>query len=621
MNIAAIFTFLFFGALPLGDAGKDVTRVDAMFEANNVNLGDPMTLTVSFYGTGDFSDLHPPGLSRVLDPKVWKTDDESARTDTSESVRRISYRVRPLKEGLQMFPALEFETSDGRTLSTIGFPVNVRPGSQAALSGLDDDLKSLPKPDGIRIALAEKVSDDELFRWKKACRDPVSSAFAQFDFPEARMNEAACRIMEGDWAKALDIYASLEWETGQTPEIERGMTAALSAKLGSGNAELPVWRIVMRPVLKFGWKGRAAAGAGAVLLAAVVFFLFGRIARAFAGIAVILAFTPMQASAIFGESMPEVKVVLTVEATESEVEIGEMFDIVFKVESPRSSELENLRFSSPQAFGLATAGDMTPMTDGKSENPENTVKRFSVPVRYNIPYEGDVEFSVRGQISSSRSVRSGGSSSFFSFSRPFASSAKLKNLKVRFPPAEKTPVEFKGACGEKFAYRETTSVKKVSTNDVVVVECVLTYLGNVPEKAVPPNAMRGRGRISWRKYFVADGRTVIPGGKIHYYNSEKRQFDAVSSPDHQLQYVKALEPLRQTVAVDALKGKKPSEVIELRFYPGSAAPVVAAVPISDDMVPTEEYGRWVRIDDGQKAGWVKKDELKKIKNELSRNVK
>jgi hypothetical protein len=618
MSIAAIFSILFFGALPLGDAGNDVTRVDSKVEANNVNLGDPMTLTVSFYGEGDFSNLHPPKLSRLLDSKVWKVDDESARTDTSKDGRRIIYRVRPVKEGLLTFPALEFENSKGDKFSTTAFPVNVRPGSQAALSGLDDDLKSLQKPDGIRIALAHKVNEDELFRWKKACRNPTSAAFSKFDFPEARLNEAACRTMEGDWAKALDIYSSLEWRIGQTPEIERGMIAALSAKLGSGNAELPVWRIVLRPILKFDWRGRLGFGVGAILLAAVLLFVFGRIAKAFAGIAVLLSFIPMQASAFFGESMPDVNVVLTVEAEKSEVEIGEKFDIVFKVEAPKSSSLENLRFSSPQAFGLATAGDMVPMTDAKAENPENVVKRFSVPVRYNVPYDGDVEFSVRGQVSSSRSENGRGRSSFFSFSRSFLSSAKLKKLKVKFPPSEKTPKEFKGACGEAFVYYEKLSMNKVSTNDVVVVDCVLTYQGNVPDAAVPQNAFRGRGRIYWRKYVVADGKTVIPGGKIHYYNSSKRDFDVVSSTDHFLKYVSRGESYKQTVAVDAQKGEKPSEFVELKFYPGGSAPVIAHISISGDIAVMENYGQWVRIDNGEKAGWVRKDEFENARKRISK---
>ena len=67
------------------------------FDAYNVNVGDPMILTVDFIGEADFGALHPPELSGVVDPSVWKVDDKSAKTDTYRDARRIIYRVRPIK--------------------------------------------------------------------------------------------------------------------------------------------------------------------------------------------------------------------------------------------------------------------------------------------------------------------------------------------------------------------------------------------------------------------------------------------------------------------------------------------------------------------------------------------
>ena len=77
-----------------------------------------MVLTVDFLGAADFKDLHPPALSRFVARKDWKLDDISAKTDTFRDARRLTYRVRPLKEGVVWFPALTFEYAgaDGYTV-------------------------------------------------------------------------------------------------------------------------------------------------------------------------------------------------------------------------------------------------------------------------------------------------------------------------------------------------------------------------------------------------------------------------------------------------------------------------------------------------------------------------
>ena len=101
-----------------------------------------------------------------------------------------------------------------------------------------------------------KVSEDVEFAWRKAMAKPTADAFKDFDFPAARMNEATCAIREGNWSRAMKIYQKLEWTTGQTPEMEQGIVAALALRYDNSAVELPVWRQVLRPLLRFGWKGR-----------------------------------------------------------------------------------------------------------------------------------------------------------------------------------------------------------------------------------------------------------------------------------------------------------------------------------------------------------------------------
>ena len=101
-----------------GVTGSDL-RARAFFDANNVKVGDPLVLTIDFLGKAEFKDLHPPALSRHVDRKDWKLDDVSAKTDTYRDARRLTYRIRPMREGVLWFPALEFDYvgDDGTRLS------------------------------------------------------------------------------------------------------------------------------------------------------------------------------------------------------------------------------------------------------------------------------------------------------------------------------------------------------------------------------------------------------------------------------------------------------------------------------------------------------------------------
>ena len=104
-----MLSFLLIAAIQLTGVTGEGLRARAFFDANNVKVGDPMVLTVDFIGEADFKTLHPPVLSKAVDRRDWKLDDVSAKTDTFRDARRLTYRVRPMREGVLWFPALEFE--------------------------------------------------------------------------------------------------------------------------------------------------------------------------------------------------------------------------------------------------------------------------------------------------------------------------------------------------------------------------------------------------------------------------------------------------------------------------------------------------------------------------------
>ena len=216
-----MISFLLIGAIQLSGVVGDGLRARAFFDANNVKVGDPLVLTVDFLGAADFSALHPPALSRQVGRGDWKLDDASAKTDTFRDARRLTYRVRPMREGVLWFPALEFEYAgrDGvrRTVRSNEIPVHAKGGAQVVVEEMDaaEDANALPAPPELVRDLqvsgcGSRVSGDVEFAWRKALSQPTADAFAAFDFPEAKMNEATCAIREGNWARALKTYQKLE---------------------------------------------------------------------------------------------------------------------------------------------------------------------------------------------------------------------------------------------------------------------------------------------------------------------------------------------------------------------------------------------------------------------------
>ncbi len=288
--LSSLFCSLF-AAISLGGVAGGKISAQASLEAHNVYVGDPVDLMVDFVGEADFTSLHPPSLSGAVDTALWRIDDKSARTETVRRARRLVYRVRPLKEGLLEFPRLEFSYSNvydriEAVISTEPMPVNVKKGANVALAELDEISQGTPMPDGLVYDLSKSpwnskkgMTDDLLFRWQRACSLGKAEGFREFDFPEARLNEAAAELMDGNWAKALKIYSLLEWRIGQTREIERGIVAALALKLSDADAELPVWRQVLRPVLRYSWKGRLLVGLAALAGIALVLWVFKTILK------------------------------------------------------------------------------------------------------------------------------------------------------------------------------------------------------------------------------------------------------------------------------------------------------------------------------------------------------
>lgn len=591
----------FAAAIELVGVTANDLRAVAMFDSNNARVGDPLTLTVDFLGDADLAALHPPALSREVDPKSWKVDDRSAKTATGRGIRRLVYRVRPLREGMLSFPSLEFTCvkPDGSPVvaKTTELPAHIRAGLQVALEGVEDEGLAMPMPDGLVFTPSVELTEDETFAWRKACREAKAAGFSAFDFPEARLNEAACHIVEGNWAKALGIYNRLEWTTGQTAAIERGIVAALARKSDNPAAELPVWRSVGRPVLRHPWHSRIGIVLGALLAVSLVFCGFGRLIRRLAAIALCLSL-PFAATADDG-------VVARLLLPERELKVGEEFEFSVSVECSRECSLENLGFRVVNDYGFRVVRQPWMLADGDSKNPSNVIKRIGFAARYDVPVEGMLQLVVNGMRSIRRQTRSAFGISSFTSSSSFQTLTQPVRVKVNPLDDANRPPDFRGIVGKSFEYRRS-AVRLVHTNDVVALTETLQFIGFVPEGVFPDELQRTDRIVTWRSYFVADGVEAIPARTIPYYDVVKKEYREVRTPAIRLQYLADSdegEGERQ-VAIDS--GSAQKNAIRLRFAPDSAAPTVAlsTVPL-DRMRELERHGEWRRLDDGSHVGWYR----------------
>lgn len=570
--------FLLAAVIELAGVSGGELRARAFFDANNVKVGDPLVLTVDFVGEADFRSLHPPALSRHVSGADWKVYDDSAKTDTYRDARRLTYRVRPMREGVLWFPALEFSYIAGgsgavRIVRSNRIPVHAKGGAQVKVDEMVEESAGYPSPGELVTERGFAVSEDESFAWRKACAKPSADAFAAFSGTAARLNEACMAVLEGNWARALKIYSRLEWSTGQTPEIERGIVAALALKYDNKAAVLPVWREIGRPLLRYSWKGRALLTSLVLAALFALFKIFSRIIKALALVTLAVAL-PLQSAAqqgahdlfremeertrqmqermnrmMSGHGSPfgfsshrrkPVKITVGAALDREDVRAGEPFEFIISIDVPKDCQLSQLRISPSVTEGLAFTGRPVNMTDLKSENPSNTVKRIALPSRFDVAYKGPLAFEISGSMTRREESRSRG---FFSMS--FSESVRLSSspvmMDVKPLPEEGRPKDFSGIVAGNVSIHEYPDLLRLGTNDVVTIKYRVRADGYIPKNWLPADcafeAVRDDSGVEFVRYFVADGAPSTPLFKVSYWDVREKKYKSVSGGGTKLQYV------------------------------------------------------------------------------------
>jgi len=433
----------------------------------------------------------------------------------------------------------------------------VKAGREVDVDGLGEDTVSLPDPDPYVTEAPEDLSDDQRFAWRKALAHPAADAFAQFDFPAAKLNEARAAILAGDWKRALKVYSRLEWTTGQTPAIERGIIAARARRFDSAQADLPVWREIGRPVLKHPLLGRVGIVAGALAALVAVFLLLGRLIRRFAAIAVLFAlagaftaeaaprglsgFFNMQMPGMNMVQMPKVDVRAFYSLDRTEITVGEDFSFLISIAAPRDVTLDQIRLQPTPEAGLMFPGRSEPLPDARSSNPSNVLHRVRVPARYLAPVRGELGFVISGMMTVRMVIDEGGFHSSMQSSQNFSTQTPRRRISVRPLPTDDQPADYSGIIAESVELRERIDFPNPETNDVVSVFYALRLRGGyLPQGFLPEGVSYESNRFQdgaeYRRFFVADGSPKTPSVSFSYYNPAKRAYERVQTGGIRLRY-------------------------------------------------------------------------------------
>ena len=225
-------------------------------------------------------------------------------------------------------------------------------------------------------------------------------------------------------------------------------------------------------------------------------------------------------------------VTATLSADKAQPQVGEEFSLVVSIEAPRNVSIGQIRMTPSETFGLTVTGPTETLPDARGANPSNVVKRLSVPVRYDVPFRGDVSFAIDGMVSG-RTSRNRGRFNL-SFSNSFHCDSSPVRLDVRPLPSAGQPADFGGVVSEGLTLLELPDILRVETNDVVTITYRMRLKGYVPDGFLPRGAafewsrrLDGAGKpaeIEYKRYFVADGAAATPVLTISYYDPRTKKY-------------------------------------------------------------------------------------------------
>ena len=364
------------------------------------------------------------------------------------------YRVRPLKAGLRYFRAGPYN-----------LPVHVREGQGVDINLEETDTTKFP------------------------------------DWPELNDFDLNRAFFAGNYTNAWSQLAARAWQEGQTPELESAMLAVRTRMLGNPYAELPAWRLIARPLLKYPLKRQVAIVGVSLLVIIVGLLLIGKGVNRFAAVAIV-----------------------TLSFSKPELTVGDPFDFIINYSN--ASNIQVSAVTPSNMMGLSYTG-----------KPIVKNGQIIVPARFDVPIKDD-NFTVRldGLVTEKQEINQVGFHFVSTSSQSFSEFSSPIHLEVKPLSAADQPPEFSGIIADNLRVMELPDMLNCETNDVITIQYRLSGAMYVPENFVPPHAMYRWNENEYRGYLVADGKTRTPEVSICYYSPKLKTYKWAKSPGSEIRY-------------------------------------------------------------------------------------
>lgn len=664
-----------------GAIGSNVT-VAARLDTNICTAGDPLVFTLAVAGANDPSLVHAPSIGdAVKTGGVFRVDASSVKSNLDGNRRVFTWRVRARKAGTVEFPSLPVAFFDVcsrtyRMLRTESIPVQVKAGAQVALGVSDDDADGdgdFPMPDGIDLDFPDSGTAAFTFRRavslagravKPADFAEAAGAYADYlsQLPEeplarwsplgmgmfdraaaGRMarhcaNLGALRLLGGDARGALAAYAQASAFAGDDASLLRGIRAACARLRNDPRADLPLPRMLFPFWYRMSLDVRIAVGIAAALALAFVWWIAGRLGRGGVLVAAMSLLLAQDAAAqwsfrssLGGRRGGSSEVKASVALVPSETVVGEPSSLVFSFDVENGVDVDQIRFGNlpDSSGGKVEYGELSRLPDVQSTVHGHVVKRVRLPVRFLVPFTGDIAPALAGFLVTRRG---NGTSFSFTSSVNFDTRCAPVRLEVGALPEEGRPADFSGAIGKNFSLRQRLTPSRVHPGDLVTAEYNLTFDGYFPTNVLPrieglgdvfkaygaKEVSRTGSSVGWRQILVplTPSATNAAALALDYYDVAAKRYATVRAPAVRLEFIsgQAASTENTAVLVDGQSSSKgqpvaqsaaTSEPVTLRFAPSDASPAVAVLPPGTEMKTLSRRGAWHRVETSRAIGWRK----------------
>ena len=301
----------------------------------------------------------------------------------------------------------------------------------------------------------------------------------------------------------------------------------------------------------------------------------------------------------------------------SDAVVGIPCSLVFSFSTEKTIQIQNIS-------GLPNEG-IEFLSDTIEPHADNT---YRLPVRFLEPCTNVLQLTVEGM----QTVERGSGSFRMTSSSSFRKRLPPVRIDVRGLPDHGRPQNFSGAVGTKFTMTQRLEPDHVHPGDLVTATYELKFDGYCPSNAWPniehlskefkayetKEIERTANSFKWTQILVprTTSATNSPLVSLNYYNSRIRRYEVARAYPKKLVFVsdKAASTENTSVVVTspemasnaaASSATTTGRVLELRFGPSDASPVIATLPPDTPVKELARSNGWRRLETPRAIGWTR----------------